>query len=68
MGTKDRRGQGPVVLSTVVRVTGALGCGHGQCVSKPARGLPEFREESFLSLSGPGHQMLGQVGRTGVST
>lgn len=68
MGTKDSRGQGPVVLSTVVRANGALGCGHGQCVSKLARGLPESWEESFLSLSGPGHQILSQSRRTGIST
>lgn len=36
MGTKDSRGQGPVGLSAVVRVTRAVGCDHGPCVSKQA--------------------------------
>lgn len=62
MGTKDSRGQGPVELSAVFRVTRAMGCDHGQCVSKLARGLPESWEESFLPLTHPGHHILGDLG------
>lgn len=71
MGTKDSRGQGPVVLSTgsglleswaVVTGSVFLSQPEGFCSHGGGGG------KSLLSPSHPGHHILGQAGRTGVST